>query len=55
MELFQFALVTILVTASLAMMLYLFYIFLRKVDSNDKEDEPILNNLPYDPPTVQSA
>ena len=54
MELFQFALVTILITASLAMMLYLFYIFLRKVDSNDKENEPILNNLmKYKPPTIQ--
>tara|TARA_Y100000389_G_C17150975_1_gene359590 strand:+ start:464 stop:628 length:165 start_codon:yes stop_codon:yes gene_type:complete len=54
MELFQFALITILITASLAMMLYLFYIFLRKIDHEDKT--PILNNLmEYHPPSIQSV
>jgi len=55
MELFQFALITILITASLAMMLYLFYIFLRKIDHEDK-DKPIFDNLmEYRPPTIQSV
>ena len=52
MELFQFSLITILVTASLGMILYLFYVFLKKVDEKDKE--PILNNLmEYNPPSIQ--
>jgi len=54
MELFQFSLITILVTSSLGMILYLFYVFLKKVDSNDKENEPIFDNLmEYRPPTIQ--
>jgi maltodextrin utilization protein YvdJ len=54
MELFEFSLITILVTASLAMILYLFYVFLKKVDEDDKQNEPILTNfMKYKPPTIQ--
>lgn len=53
MDLFQFAIVTILIICGVVLCMYAFYMSLKAIDQRDKENEPILTNLmEYEPPSI---